>query len=154
MYQGQGLAATTIGDSYAIFAGGHTGNILSSNINSLNSSLTKMTTMYLDVARYALAAASTNRYALFGGGIKIVNNTYTAVDDVDAIDISLTRTVKEPLSEDRYELAAANIGNFILFGGGYCGSVSSNYRRTTVDLYAETQYLLQQIIGVFMPIFD
>lgn len=79
--------------------------------------LTRTTIEPLSVARFDLASASINGYALFGGGKK--SGYIDSVSDaMDSYDPYLTKTNPPALAGKRYDFAAGTVGNFAIFAGG------------------------------------
>ena len=112
------LAAASVGN-YALFAGGHLGDHISSGardadiVDAFNSSLVKNNNVEsLDVGRYSLAATSVGGYAFFGGGL---GDAY-APFIVDVYNSSLSRT--NPTTLYKSKIAAASVGKYALFAGG------------------------------------
>ena len=62
------LAATTVGNIYALFGGGFTFSDETSVVEVYDDSLTKTSTTALSKARQRLSATTVGNYALFGGG--------------------------------------------------------------------------------------
>lgn len=111
------LAATHIGNSYALFAGGWSGEDITapfdSTVDVYDSSLTRLTELNLPQDASDLAATHISSYALFGGGQSpIVKNI------VSCFNSNLTRSILSGLTNSKRRLAATHVGNYAIFGGG------------------------------------
>lgn len=73
--------------------------------------------------RGAMASASTERFALFGGGTS--NGTSGLKNTVDAYDAAFTRLLPAGLGLARSRLRGASVGQYALFGGGENESATS-----------------------------
>lgn len=82
----------------------------------------------LSAARRYLAAASTSRYALFGGGLSSAGHT-----DVDIWDLETGVWTTSTLRTAKYELAATAVGRFVLFAGGRTSSSAAS--SSEVDIW-------------------
>ena len=80
---------------------------------------------FLTQAKAAFMSASTDTYALFGGGVPASGNS----NSVDAYDSNLTKTVCTTLSSARAYGTAAGLRDFVLFAGG------NNSSSKVVDIY-------------------
>ena len=126
--------------NYILFAGGgyrgETDNeSRRTEVDVYNSSLTRSSISGLSKGRSHLASASTEGYALFGGGLYSPRST---LDDVDVYDKSLTHMVAQSLNAKRCGLAGDTIGDYALFAGGKGGgNVGAGFQTTysTVDAY-------------------
>lgn len=143
----ESLAATTLGNDYAFFAGGYDSRTSTnySTINTYNSSLSRVDVKSgLTVARYDLAATTVGKYVVFAGGETIDKNSRQSTyrNTVNSYNEYLTQTNPTSLSYARSNLAAASVGDYALFAGGetidiYSDDVYTNY--DTVNAY--DQYL-------------
>lgn len=79
---------------------------------------------FLTQAKAAFMSASTDTYALFGGGVLASGNS----NSVDAYDKNLTKTVCTTLSSSRYNGTATGLRDFVVFAGG-------NGPSKVVDIY-------------------
>jgi len=126
------LASTTVG-RYTLFGGGEiqagpTGSdsdcvdIWDSTTSNWSTDLNSGGKL-LSHPRKKLAAASTGRYALFGGGYTSgekdkPHRGYRA--DVDIFDASTGNWTTATLSQPRQYIVAANAGTKVVFAGGFC----------------------------------
>lgn len=127
-----GLAGAFIG-GFALFGGGDRSTSSSSVASPVvdaydTSSMTRTTATALSTARYWLASASIEDYAIFAGGQTGGSNSDT--DVVDAYDTTLTICSLPKLSVARRGLAGATVGESAIFAGGYHTS-----SRDDVDAY-------------------
>lgn len=115
--------------THALFGGGTNNNGYGDAIyNAVEAYDENLTSQAVDgltyPGRYNLAAAATEHYVMFGGGLagaKIpthANESLPETTCVDAYDTSLTHTTPTELSAARERLAAASVGDYILFAGG------------------------------------
>lgn len=118
--------------THALFGGGTNsngyGNAIYNAVEAYDENLTSQAVDGLTYpGRYNLAAAATEHYVMFGGGLAGAKTTTSAVGGpeettrVDAYDTSLTHTTPTELSFVRERLAAASVGDYILFAGGKTG---------------------------------
>lgn len=125
----------SVGD-YVIFGGGGTRTGYAYNptdtVDAYNSSLTRSTPTSLSSIRTNGAAASTENYALFGGGWSSSSSNPTNI--VEAYNSSLTRSTPTVLSVSRVNLGSISIGGYAIFAGG----LSSSTYYGTVDIYDST----------------
>ena len=151
------LAATTVapawGSGYALFGGGNPGSAVGSAVvNAYDSSLTIRTSPPLSHARERLTATALaptggsnpkSGYALFAGGVGVING-YTADSAVvDACDADLTMRTRPTLSVARAWLAATTVApaggsGYALFGGGYNTAESAVVDAYDTDLEKAT----------------
>ena len=142
----QYLAGASLGDDYAVFAGGQPGNNL---VDIFDKDFIRSNTPTLSVGRYNLAGASLgDEYVVFAGGW---SNKFD--DTVDIFDIEFIRTTKI-LSEARSELAGASLSDdcAIFAGGtGYSDVVDifdkDLVRNNTSTLSAKRQQLVGVSLG-------
>ena len=122
----QYLKAASI-NGKVIFAGGETSSdYTTGTTDSYNNSLTRTSLSSISsVADHA--AASTDTYAMFGGGrYKRSNTSYGKYSTVWAFNKSLSQTGSS-LSTERESLVAASAGAYVLFAGGDSGNYETNY---------------------------
>jgi hypothetical protein len=121
------LAATSVGNQFAVFAGGYVNS--PSNVVDIFDSLHGLrNTSTMSQARYNLAATSLGDLAFFGGGRMTGHQIFNLVDIFNST--SQTWSIVT-LNQARHALAAASIGDVVAFGGG---SNISTYS-IVVDMY-------------------
>lgn len=148
-----GLSGASVGN-YALFAGGLSGagNVTSSyqsGVDAYDDALSKTTPTSLSVARYGMASASIENYAIFAGGDSYESSTTTKESTVDAYNDSLTRTNPSSLSTPTEYFAGTSIEGYALFGGGRGGTTlnsvivyNNSLTKTTGDSLSVARYSL------------
>lgn len=127
------IMAAAIGD-YLLFAGGHektsdSSYRLSDVVDAYNASLVRSTPTKLRTGKDYGAAASTENYAVFGGG----GNMSTEGRYVDAYNASLVRTSAASFPKNLNDLSAASVGGYAIFAGG---KVYSSGGKESASVYA------------------
>jgi len=127
------IAAISVSNRYAIFAGGQVKGVIPQNTVDIYDSLNgTWWTANLSQARSYLAATSVGNLTFFGGG----NATNQQISNVVDIFNSTTQTWSTTtLSQARYLLAAASIEDIVAFGGGTPDGFAAS---STVDIYNTT----------------
>jgi hypothetical protein len=139
------LAATTVANRYALFAGGYNGSNYSNVVDIFDSLNEKWETATLSQSRAYLAATSLGNLAFFGGG-QSFNNQLSYVVDIFNSTTQMWSTAT--LSQARYGLAAASAGDIVAFGGGN----GSSTPLSVVDVFNVTAgvwFTLTLSVGLF-----
>jgi predicted Ser/Thr protein kinase len=124
------LAATSVANRYALFAGGINVSDFTNVVDIYDSSNRAWSTATLNQARAAIAATSLGNLAFFAGGLG-VNQASNVVDIFNATSQTWSTAT---LSQPRFFLAAASVEDIVAFGGGYNGSTHFS----VVDIYSVT----------------
>jgi hypothetical protein len=114
------LAATSVDNRYALFAGGDNGSSTYSNIVDIFDSWSGMwNTTTLSQTRAYLASTSLRNLTFFGGGKTNGNQSSNVIDIFNSTSQTWNTST---LSQARYYLASSSIGEIVAFGGGSDGS--------------------------------
>jgi len=124
------IAATSVANRYAFFAGGWNIHSVSNIVDIYDSALETFSAATLSQARTLLAATSLGNLAFFGGGF-----SSQASNVVDIFNSTSQTWSTATLSQARYFLAAASIGDIVAFGGGSPDGFTGS---AIVDMYNET----------------
>jgi hypothetical protein len=121
------LAATSVADRYALFAGGYNMSEPSNVVDIFDSLSGTWRTTTLSQARCSLAATSLCNLAFFGGG----QIHLEACNDVDIFNATTQTWSTTTLSQARYWLAATSTRNKVIFAGGLSDGKASD----VVDIF-------------------
>lgn len=120
------MAAATVEDYYAIFAGGGLASDDNgvTNVDVYDGSLTKIAVTELSEGKYSVAGThvgKNGKYALFAGGNSGgAGGVYSGepYDTVEIYDSDLTKTFAESLSTARWSIGATTVNGVAVFAGG------------------------------------
>lgn len=134
------LSATHVGN-YALFGGGETDSMSSSNstmsniVDAFSSKLVRTSpSSHLSYSRVGMDSTHVGNYALFGGGY----NYNSFINTIDVYNTSLTKQANKTLSRAKSDLASTHVGNYAIFAGGRYNSTGSLYQASAcnmVDVY-------------------
>lgn len=113
------MGAASVGNR-VLLGGGREASGTVKNVYAYDENLTSTTATSLSLARYKLAAAGCDDYAIFAGGeLSIFAGTVdNFANTAESYDKELTRAIPTTLSVARSQFAAVSNGKHIIFAGG------------------------------------
>lgn len=142
-----GVATTSVGDRFVLFAGGLTGTwdnrVASAAVDIYNVDTNTWTTAALSHPRVNIAATSAGELAFFAGGSSGDESLHSVIDVYNATSGAWSTL---SLSESRTLLGAVSLGDLVFFAGGYrSGAYTSlvEIYNTTSRVWASPAHLSQ-----------